>query len=267
MKISVSVSLIPDRKDSVLMSVKLFLKSSFKKIMRSTLVIRSISFLIFIYSKLVGSTCHWQMIGIDRAKQDVADKNAIWVGWHSRATMMPFFWRKLFTRKMSALVSPHQDGQLIANFLKWSEITPVNGSTNENPRQSALELMRAVRNGDDLFISPDGPRGPRMRMKKSPIYYAQKTGRPIVCACFSLNRALIINNAWDKTMIALPFGKGVFSLSEPLYVPTELSEEEFASYVQKLEDIANKQLAECDKIVGRAPVFPADVNDMRRKKG
>ncbi len=248
------------------MSLKLLVKSYFKKIMRSIVVIRSVSFLIFIYSKLVGKTCRWQIIGLEKVKPDIAKTNAIWVGWHARATMMPFFWQELVKRKMSALVSPHQDGQLIANFLKWAKIKPVNGSTNENARQSALELMRALKGGDDLFISPDGPRGPRMRMKKSPIYYAQKTGKPIICVCFSINRALIIDKAWDKTMIALPFGKGVFALSEPLYIPAELSEEEFAGYVQKLEDVANAQLADCDKKAGRKPILPADINDMKRKK-
>ena len=166
---------------------------------------------------------------------------------------------------MAALVSPHQDGQIIANLLKLSDITPVNGSSNENQRASALELMRALMEGYDLFISPDGPRGPRMRMKKSPIYYAQKTGKPIICACFSMDKALIMDRSWDKNMVPVPFSKGVFCLSEPLYVPSDLTDEQIEEYRLKLEEIANKQSEECDRLVGRTPIMPSDINNTKSK--
>ena len=202
---------------------------------------------------------------VDDLVKNVKDTNAIIVGWHSRTTMLPFFWSKYVKKKLSALVSPHQDGQIIANFLRWFKIKSVNGSTNENPRQSALEMMREVLNGSNLFISPDGPRGPRMRMKKSPIYFAQKSGKPIYCVCFTTNKALIFEKAWDRTMIILPFGKGIFCVSEPIYVPKDINDEEFEQYRKKLEDIAIKQLIDCDIKVGRVPCYPADINDYKRK--
>lgn len=233
--------------------------------MKSAVIIRIISFLVFVYSKLAGNTTRWQMIRVQQVRDVIKDTNVIFVGWHSRAALMPFFQNKLLKRKMAALVSPHQDGQIIANLLKLSDITPVNGSSNENQRASALELMRALVDGYDLFISPDGPRGPRMRMKKSPIYYAQKTGKPIVCACFSMDKALIINKSWDKNMVPMPFSKGVFSLSEPLYVPADLTDEQIEEYRLKLENIANQQSEECDKLVGRTPVMPSDINNIKSK--
>lgn len=249
------------------MFIRNFFKIRFKKFMKLPAVIPSLSFLIFIYTKFVGLSCRWRLENIDETLDKVSATNAVWVSWHSRATMMPYFWQKLFGRKMTALVSPHQDGQLIAHFLKFFGILPINGSTNQNPRQSALGLMRAMQNGYDLFIAPDGPRGPRMRMKRSPIYYAQKTGKPIICACFSTNRALIFDKAWDKMMIGLPFSKGVFALSEPLYIPDDISDEQLEEYRQKLENIANSLLDKCDRLVGRTPVLAADNDDYKKKKG
>ncbi len=249
-----------------LMNMRTFLKTKFKQILKSTAVIRCLAFLIFVYSKFVGITCKWRFEGLEKTLEATKDKNAIWISWHSRATMMPFFWNKYVKRRMSALVSPHQDGQIIANFLKWFGITPINGSTNENPRQSALSLMRDLVDGADLFISPDGPRGPRMRMKKSPIYFAKKTGKPIVFVSFSDSNALIIEKAWDKMMVALPFGKGFFIFSEPMYVPNDANDEELEKYRQKLEDIANELSIKCDEAVGRKAIMPADINDYKRKK-
>ena len=235
--------------------------------MKSTTVIRCLGFLIFAYSKFVGITCRWSIDGLDKVKKATGDTNAIWVAWHSRATMLPFFWHRYIGRRMSALVSPHQDGQIIASFLRWFKITPINGSTNEQARQGALALMRDLIDGADLFISPDGPRGPRMRMKKSPIYFAQKTGKPIVFVTFSLNRAVIAEKAWDKTVVALPFGKGAFMFTEPLYIPANLTDEEFEQYRQRLENMANEVSVKCDEKVGREPIMPADLNDFKKKKG
>ena len=188
------------------------------------------------------------------------------MGWHSRTTMMPFFWQKYIRTRLSALVSPHQDGQIIAHLLKRFNIKPVNGSTNEKARQGALELMRELMDGASLFISPDGPRGPRMRLKKSPIYFAQKSGKPIYCVSFSTNKAMVFEKAWDKTMITLPFGNGILQVSEPIFVPKDLSDEDFEQYRKKVEDIAINQLIDCDKKVGRTPCYPADINDYKRKE-
>ncbi len=241
-------------------------KRVFKRVTKSKIFVKSFSFVMFLYASFVGKTSKWKFEGIKNYTEN-DKKPIIWVGWHSRATMMPFFWTKVVeNRRMSALVSPHQDGQLIANFLKWYGISPVNGSTNERAKESALELMRDLQSGVDLFISPDGPRGPRMRMKKSPIYFAQKTGAKIICVCFSTEKAFIAEKAWDKTMIALPFSKGIFAMSKPLEVPENLTDEEMENYRLKLENTANELSFMCDENVGRKAVLPADVNDFKTKK-
>ena len=249
--------------------LKFRVKDRIKKILKSTFAIKCLSFFIYMYALFCGRTTKWELKGVEEFIKN-NKSNAVLIGWHSRATMMPYFWKKHINKQMnarlSALVSPHQDGQIIAHFLRWFDINPVNGSTNERARQGALEMMRELMDGANLFISPDGPRGPRMRLKKSPIYFAQKSGKPIYCVCFSSNKALIFEKAWDKTMIVLPFAKGALFISEPIYVPAELTDEEFEQYRKKVEDIAIKQSMDCDKAVGRTPCLPADPNDYKRKE-
>ncbi|MBE6468290.1 MAG: DUF374 domain-containing protein [Alphaproteobacteria bacterium] len=246
--------------------LKFTIKTTGRKILKSTIVIKCLSVVISLYAIFAGKTTKWKIKGVDEFIKNTKSSNVILVGWHSRATMLPYFWNKYINARLSALVSPHQDGQIMAHFLKRFKINAVNGSSNEKGRQGALELMRELMNGSNLFISPDGPRGPRMRMKKSPIYFAQKSGKPIYCVCFSSNKALIFEKAWDKTMILLPFGKGVFQISEPIYIPQNLSDEEFEQYRQKVENIAINLSINCDKEVGRIPCQPADMDDYKRKE-
>ena len=246
--------------------LKFKIKNSCKEIFRSASVRRCISFVLYLYARFVAITTKWEVLGVDDFVKNTKDSSAIIVGWHSRAVMMPFFWKKYMKLRLSALVSPHNDGQIIANFLKLFNINPVNGSTNEQARKGALELMRELNDGANLFIAPDGPRGPRMRMKKSPVFFAQKSGKPIYCVAFSSSNAFIVEKAWDKTMIPLPFAKGVLQISDPIFVPENLTDEEFEAYRKKVEDVAIKQLADCDNIVGRNCCQPAELTDYKRKE-
>ena len=246
--------------------LKFKIKDNLRKILKSAPVIKCLSFVIYLYAVFVAKTTKWNISGIDELAKFTKENNAVIIGWHSRTTMMPFFWSKYVKSRLTALVSPHQDGQIIAKFLRWFNIKSVNASTNERAKQGALELMRELVNGSSLFISPDGPRGPRMRLKKSPIYFAQKSQKPIYCVCFSASKALVFEKAWDKTMIMLPFGKGVLNVSEPIFVPENLTPEELEMYRKKVEDIAINQLVECDKKVGRVPCNPAGIDEYKRKE-
>lgn len=247
------------------MSLKTFLKPKIKSFMKKTFIIKMISFFIFIYSRLIGLTTRWHIDNSSQIQKQLSQPSIL-VGWHARTVMLPFFWHKLANQKLNALVSPHQDGQLIAHFLKLYDINPISGSTNEKASQSALEIMRLLEKKQSIFISPDGPRGPRMRMKKSPIYFASKSGFPIIFATFSTSHALFFNKAWDKTLFPLPFGKGVFTLSKPLYIPSNINDEQLETYRLQLEDLANSINSSCDTQVGQIPVQPADPDEIKKKR-
>lgn len=242
-----------------------FLKPKIKKLLKQPFVIKIVSFFMFIYAQTVGLTTRWKFEDSKKVKKTL-NETAIFISWHSRVVMLPFFWRKFVNKKLYALVSPHQDGQLIANFLKFYGIDTVAGSTNQNATQSALEIMRLLKEKESICISPDGPIGPRMHMKKSPIYFASKSGTPIVFVSFSTSRAKLVEKAWDKTMIALPFGHGVFMASNPIYIPEDINDEQMEEYRLKLEEIANKISFACDIMAGRTPVAPASPDEKVKSK-
>lgn len=237
----------------------------FKKILKSRIAMKILAFLIYVYTGFAARTIRWNFKN-SKNIDFLINNQVILVGWHARAVMLPYFWRRFTDKGLYALASPHQDGQIIANFLKLFKISVISGSTNEKASQSALGIMRLLNDGQTITITPDGPRGPRMRMKKSPVYFASHTGLPIVFVSFSTSHALIIKKAWDKTLVALPFGKGVFVASDPLYVPKDLNDEELEQYRIKLENIANDLNINCDKEAGIEPILPADQQEIRIKK-
>jgi len=138
---------------------------------------------------------------------------AIWTFWHGRLLMMPVVHKG--TSKLSFLVSPHRDGQMVGKALKRLGFLPILGSTRRKGFSGFKQMVRA--HGSDIAIVPDGPRGPRHRVQIGVIELARLTGRAIVPLTFNASKRKIFNT-WDQFLVPYPFSKGVFIWGEPFYV-------------------------------------------------
>jgi lysophospholipid acyltransferase (LPLAT)-like uncharacterized protein len=78
-------------------------------------------------------------------------------------------------------------------------------------------MLRANRDGSDIALVPDGPRGPRCQVQIGVIELAKLTGRPVVPLTFSASRRKIFNT-WDRFLLPYPFSRGVFIWGEPVHV-------------------------------------------------
>ena len=114
----------------------------------------------YYYLKFVGFTTRWQSVTGVKETYEMLEKHGsmIVIGWHGRTLEMPYFWNK--TRPLNALVSPHRDGRIIVHVLKKFGIGNINGSSDKNSTEAAIELMRNLQQGKSIAIIPDGPRGP-----------------------------------------------------------------------------------------------------------
>ena len=150
-----------------------------QKISKLPVVLDLIGGLAYLYAWLAGKTGKFDVSGIDEFEKLIADNDGgIFVAWHGRALMLPYFWRN--PRQMKALVSPHNDGRIIARLLRGFNILSIDGSSYRKALPAALSIVHELEQGTVVALIPDGPRGPRMRLNKSVIYFAQKTGKPVI---------------------------------------------------------------------------------------
>lgn len=246
-----------------MLNIKKRLKRKVKDILKSNTATSCISSLIYWYTRLVYRTTSWQIKGREKAvKLWEEGKDFILVGWHGRALMLPAF--RDYRFPLNALVSLHNDGRMIAGVLQKYGLGTIGGSSNNNARGAALGLMSSLQNDTSICIIPDGPRGPRMHLSNSPVYYAKKTGKPIIGMTYSTKRNKIIESAWDKMMVPYPFNKGICSFTKPIYVPTDATDDELEQYRQKIEKELNKLNYEADKTMGITPVRPESKNKNSR---
>ena len=144
-------------------------------------------------------------------------ERAIVAFWHGRLLMMPFAYRG---ERVTILISQHRDGEYIARIARWLGFSVVRGSATRGGAVAFKQLIQALRDGWHVGITPDGPKGPRQRVKSGVIELARLTGMPILPVAFGAWPRTLLKS-WDHFLVPHPFGRAVYVWGEPLYVPAE----------------------------------------------
>jgi len=142
------------------------------------------------------------------------------VFWHSRFVMMPYSYPG---RALVVLVSEHRDGRMIAELLERFGLEIARGSSTRGGSAGLRQLLRFVKAGHDAGVTPDGPRGPRRRLKAGAIVAAKLSRLPLVPVAFSARPARRMGS-WDQTLLPYPFARGLFLYGEPVTVPRDAGE-------------------------------------------
>ncbi|HEX6986115.1 MAG TPA: DUF374 domain-containing protein, partial [Planctomycetaceae bacterium] len=96
--------------------------------------------------------------------------------WHDMIVLHVFAGRHY---DLAALVSRHRDGGYLADAMAAIGVRPVRGSSSKGGAEAVKEIVAEL-DGWHVAITPDGPRGPRRKVKPGILWLAAKTGRPIV---------------------------------------------------------------------------------------
>ena len=81
-------------------------------------------------------------------------------------------------------------------------------------------LLTVLAAGDQVVITPDGPRGPAHSVARGVAQLAALAAVPIVpCAAQSTRRRVL--PTWDGMLLPLPWGRGVLVCGTPILVPRE----------------------------------------------
>lgn len=151
------------------------------------------------------------------------EENAIFAFWHGRMMLMPCLCPP--GRLMHVLISLHRDGVLISDVMKEFKFATIAGSTSKNGRAALMAMLKALKAGENVSITPDGPRGPFQIAAEGVAATARLSGKPVLPVTFSAARHKRFAS-WDRFMLALPFSRIAFCIGAPLVIDKTLAEEE-----------------------------------------
>ncbi len=186
-----------------------------KRLLKSKFTQSLLSHLLAFYIRLVMLTSrkefhiHPASAGLMRG-----EGNAIFAFWHGRMMLLPAINPP---RKMHVLISEHRDGKLISQVIGHFGQDTIVGSTSKGGTDAVRNIVRLLKKGDNVSITPDGPRGPNQQATIGIATVARLARKPVmpVTFCSSKHKRL---RSWDRFMVAKPFGRIVFCIGEPIMV-------------------------------------------------
>lgn len=229
-----------------------------KRIGRSEHVRQALCWTAANYIRLVWACNSWTVEGREHPdKLHAASQPYIGAFWHGRLLMMPFGWPRVMPLAM--LISAHPDGRLIADTVRRLDVDIIPGSTNRGASEAIRNMVRAVKKGSCIAITPDGPDGPAMTASIGIVQVARITGAPIFPITYATSRRFILQS-WDRFHLPLPFGRGIFLIGEPIEVPRDTDEAKAEAVRALLEARLRSMTAEADRRMGHGVLAPGTLS-------
>lgn len=215
------------------------------------------------YLLFVGVTTRWR-----RVNQEAMEP--FWRGegrmlaciWHGRFTLIHKFWKfGPGFPPAKFLISRSREGGLVAHVSRTVGAEVIRGSAAKRGQQKGgleamREMARHLEGGGAMGMTPDGPRGPRMRAKRGPVQLAKLAGASLVGVAWSTSNRLVFDS-WDKFILPLPFGRGALIWADPIPVPGDADAAAMEAIRLKLETEMNRISADADRIAGVGAITPA----------
>ena len=226
-----------------------------KRILSSGVVCITLTWIAAQYIKFVWVSGRWRIVGEEVPDGLLNDGQPFVVAfWHGRLIMMAFSWKRCDLVNM--LISGHRDGQLVSGMMSHFGSKTVFGSSTRGGAAAFIQLARLLRSGEIVGITPDGPKGPRMRANDGVIALAKVSGAPILPLTFSASLRYVLES-WDRFVLPFPFGRGVFLWGEPIYVSKNADDMEMSEKRVELEHALLELTQRADWLMNRPDVEPA----------
>ncbi|MFT3990093.1 MAG: lysophospholipid acyltransferase family protein [Luteolibacter sp.] len=157
--------------------------------------------------------------------------------WHNRIFAVPPIWYRCIGkfRPCVVLTSASHDGTILSRAMAVFGLGAVRGSSSRRAVAALIAMKRALKEGNDICITPDGPRGPRYEFQPGIVKIAESSGSPLIPMHARFHSAWRLKT-WDRFVIPKPFSRVDFSFGEPLYVAPCADDPAFEAERKRIED-------------------------------
>ncbi len=169
---------------------------------------------------------------------DAATPPVIYILWHNRFFVVPPAWQKLCGshRKAVTLTRASHDGDMVARAMAVFGLGAVRGSSSRRGVAALVGLKKSLKEGNDICLTPDGPRGPRYVIQPGAIKLAESSGAAIIPVHVRFASAWRLKT-WDRFVIPKPFSRVEVTFAEPVHVSRGMDADAFESHRLKIESL------------------------------
>lgn len=154
-----------------------------------------------------------EVVGEERVRALRAERRpALFAVWHDQL-LAPLWHRR--HEGITLLVSAHRDGQRLADAARRWGYDTVFGSSTRGGVHGLRALVRALRNGRDGAITPDGPVGPA-RIAKDGVLVAARRADAVIVPVATAAAPAWHASSWDRFQVPGPFARVRIVYGPPL---------------------------------------------------
>ncbi len=141
-----------------------------------------------------------------RARLAKSDVPIAFVLWHNRLFISPEIFRRFrYRRPLYGLVSASKDGAWLAAFYRMIGLMPVRGSSSNFGREAGRTLIELMKAGNDIGITPDGPRGPLYNVEPGVVVVTRRNDAPMILMGAEFVGPVKRLRSWDRFYVPWPF--------------------------------------------------------------
>ncbi len=170
-----------------------------------------------------------------------ANRPFIFSLWHGQ--LLPLLWHHR-NRGVAVLISEHRDGELVARTAASLGYRLIRGSSTHGAERALIGLVRDLRQGVEVAITPDGPRGPARKFAPGALIAAHRAAAPILPVAAAADRSWRLKS-WDSFMIPKPFARVTVAYGDAVEVDAA-DPREAAAQVDRFEALMNRASATAD---------------------
>lgn len=213
------------------------------------------------YLWLAFRTTRWRRVGDDNLQSALAAPHLLVSVWHGR--LAPIVLLRPRGRRAVGLISEARDGEIIARIVRLLGGETVRGSSRDPKKPDAdkggaaasAAMSTALRAGAIGVMTPDGPRGPRMRAKPGVAALSAATGAVVLPVAFSVRRGAEFSS-WDRFLLPWPATRGVVVYGAPIAPPDRATPDALEAHRAAIEAATTQALRAADDAIGRRSPEP-----------
>jgi len=168
--------------------------------------------------------------------EDLVESKEAWIlsMWHNCSTFAPWAMRD---RNITCMVSSSRDGEYVARLGALFGNKTVRGSSSKDSSSATRAVLKLLKKGEPIALTPDGPRGPKDSVQSGVPWLAAAAHAPIVPFHIEASRQWVLKS-WDNHRFPKPFSTIYIGVGKPITVDRVLLKEN----PQAISDLVRKAM-------------------------
>lgn len=182
---------------------------------------------------------------LDQLKEN--DQPFVLSMWHNCCTIAAWVMKN---SDVTVMISDSKDGEYVSRLANSFGIPTIRGSSSSGSEKAIRAALRVLARKKSIAITPDGPRGPRYKMKSGVLWFAASSKSPIIPLHIESSRQWEFKS-WDKHCFPKPFSTIHVRFGEPIYLERSRVEDNIEQVSQEVEDGMMDNVNAINQALGR----------------